>query len=195
MKNIITILVIILFSNLYSQNNISDITEDALKLYVKDTLKHRFNDVDYIAVSIHSETLYIETLDRDFELYKKTKNYKWFILEGKQIIIFCDLKSEDNCNDYFNRFKLTSISNSNKILLDEEPNIFKLDGEKHLWRLSINQNNNIISVNGKVIEAEIANPKGFKKFLRKYSKLLLYQMDENGVIVYPKPYLPKRKNN
>ncbi|MCD0479314.1 hypothetical protein LPB90_12680 [Chryseobacterium sp. LC2016-29] len=189
MKNLITILVIILFSNLYSQNNISDITEDALKLYVKDTLKHRFNDGDYIAVSVYSETLYIETLDRDFELYKKTKNYKWFMLEGKLIIIFCDLKYEDNCNNYFNRFKLTSISNSNKILLDEESNIYKLDGEKRLWRLSLDKNNNIVSINGRLIEAEIANPKGFKKFLRKYSKLLLYQMDENGAIVYPKPYL------
>lgn len=193
MKNLITILVIILFSNLYSQNNIIDITEDALKLYVKDTLKHRFNDGDYIAVSLYSETLSIETLDRDFELYKKTKNYKWFMLEGKQIIIFCDLKSEENCNNYFNKLKLTSISNSNKILLDEEPNIFKLDGEKRLWRLSLDQNNNIININGRVIEAEIANPKGFKKFLRKYSKLLLYQMDKNGVIVYPKSYLPKKE--
>lgn len=191
MKNLITILVIILFSNLYSQNNISDITEDALKLYVKDTLKHRFNDGDYIAVSLYSETLSIETLDRDFELYKKTKNYKWFMLEGKLIIIFCDLKYEDNCNNYFNRFKLTSISSSNKILLDEESNIYKLDGEKRLWRLSVDKNNNIVSINGRLIEAEIANPKGFKKFLRKYSKLLLYQMDENGVIVYPKPYLQK----
>ena len=191
MKNIITIFVLILFSNFYSQNKITDITEDALKLYVKDTLKHRFNYGDYIAVSLHSETLYIETLDRDFELYKKTKNYKWFMLEGKQIIIFCDLKSEEDCNDYFHRLKLKSISSSNKILLDKESsNIYKLDGEKRLWRLSIDKNN-ILSINGKLIEAEIANPKGFKKFLRKYSKLLLYQMDENGVIVYPKPNLQK----
>lgn len=191
MKNIITIFVLILFSNFYSQNKITNITEDALKLYVKDTLKHRFNDGDYIAVSVYSETLYIETLDRDFELYKKTKNYKWFMLEGKQIIIFCDLKSEEDCNDYFHILKLKSISNSNKILLDEESsNIYKLDGEKRLWRLSLDKNN-ILSINGKLIEAEIANPQGFKKFLRKYSKLLLYQMDENGVIVYPKPHLQK----
>lgn len=191
MKNIITIFVLILFSNFYSQNKISDITQDALKLYVKDTLKHRFNDDDYIAVSLHSETLYIETLDRYFELYKKTKNYKWFMLEGKQIIIFCDLKSDEDCNDYFHRLKLKSISNSNKILSDEESNIYKLDGEKRLWRLSLDKNNNIVSINGRLIEAEIANPKGFRKFLKKYSKLLLYQMDENGVIVYPKPYLQK----
>lgn len=195
MKNLITILILIFFSNFHSQNRISEITKDALKLYIKDTLKHKLNDGDYIAVSTYSETLYIETLDRDFELYKKTKNYKWFILEGKQIIIFCDLKSEEDCNDYFHRLKLKSISNSNKILLDEESNIYKLDGEKRLWRLSLDKYNKIVSINGRLIEAEIANPKGFKKFLRKYSKLLLYQMDENGVIVYPKPYLPKRKNN
>lgn len=49
--------------------------------------------------------------------------------------------------------------------------------------IKLNRKNKITDISGKIIEAEIANPKIFKKFLEKYSVLNIYQMNEGGIII------------
>lgn len=58
MKNLITILSLLLFSIFYSQmkyNKLGEITENIIRLYVKDTLKTSFKAGDFIAVSLFSD--------------------------------------------------------------------------------------------------------------------------------------------
>ncbi|MCS4302647.1 hypothetical protein [Chryseobacterium sp. BIGb0232] len=195
MKNLITILLLLLFSIFHSQikcDKLGEITENIINLYVKDTLKTSFKSGDFIAVSVFSDSisnknsLYIETIEKDFKLYKNTPNYRWFTVGGKKMIIFCGLGSNDRCNNYFETLNFKR-KEDNIELLDISTSSYELDGEIKLWKLLLNKNYKIISVNGKVIESEISNPRDFKIFLKKYSNLKLYQMVENGIIVYPKP--------
>lgn len=195
MKKLFVLFTILTFSVYYSQNNIkklAEITEKISELYVKDTLKKPFANGDYIAISIFSDSLsnkkniYIETIQKDFNLYKNTTRYKWYKFHDKKIIIFCGLNSNEKCNKYFEKLEFVKIEES-KMLLDKAPTEFELDGDIKLWNFFLNKDAKIIKVNGKIIEAEIDNPEGFKKFLKKYSVLKLYQFYKNGNIVYKVP--------
>lgn len=136
--------------------------------------------------------MYIETIEKDFKLYKNTPNYRWFTVEGKKMIIFCGLGSNDRCNNYFETLNFKRKEEDNVELLDMAASSYELDGEIKLWKLFLNKNYKIISINGKIIEAEIMYPKTFRKFLKKHSVLKLYQMTENGMIVYPIDLLPQK---
>ncbi|HCM33455.1 hypothetical protein [Chryseobacterium sp.] len=196
MKKITIILLLLLFSFFYSQkkcNKLGEITENIVKLYIKDTLKTSFKDEEFIVLNVSSDSisnsykLYIETIKKDFDLYKNTDNYRWFTVDGREMIVFCGLGSNDICNKYLGALNFKRKEKSLE-LLDKKVPSYELDGEIKLWKLFLNKNYDIININGKVIEAEIFNPQEFKIFLKKFSNLKLYQMTENGVVVYPKPH-------
>lgn len=144
---------------------------------------------DNIAISIFSDStsnksgLYIETLDKDFKLYKNTVNYKWFTFQNRNIIVFCGFNSTGKCQEYFKSLNFKVDEENNTEILDQETYSDKLEENTKLWTIGINKNYKIIDINGKMIEAEIANPWGFKKFLRKFSLLRLYQLYENGEFI------------
>lgn len=196
MKKLIILFSVLLFSVYYSQNKVkklAKITEKISELYVKDTLKKPFANGDYIAFSLFSDSLsnkeyvYIETIEKNFKLYENTTHYKWFKYQGKKIIVFCGLNYTEKCNKYFEKLQFEKIVENNIKLLEKAPAEFELDGDIKLWSFFLNKDTKIIKVNGKIIEAEIANPEGFKKFLKKYSVLKLYQFYKNGNIVYKTP--------
>lgn len=196
MKKIIIILLCLFCSILYSQkiDRLSKITNDIVKLYIRDTLKTSFKNGDYIGINIYKDSISsglgmaIETLDKDYKLQKKTLNYKWFTFQGKKIIVFCDLNSSEVCNRYFEKLWFDKSYSDNPILSGENTLSNELDGEIRPWTIFFNEDYKIVKIGGKLINAEIANPKDFKCFLKKFSNLKLYQMTENGIIVYPKPH-------
>lgn len=192
MKKLIIILLCLFCSILYSQklDRLSNVTSNIVKLYLKDTLKTSFKDGDYIGIYVYSDTISnglgmsIETLNKDYKLNQKTSNYKWFKFNGIKIIIFCDLNSSYICDRYFEKLSFDESNDDNTILLEESTISNELDGEIRPWTLFFNKDYKIVKVGGKLINAEIANPKDFKCFLKKFSNLKLYQIAENGVIVY-----------
>lgn len=195
MKKIIVLFSFIIFSFTFSQNKIekfSEITKGLVKLYLQDTLKQPFKYGDYIAISVFSDSnsntnnLYIETLEKDFKLYRNTVNYQWFKFDGKKIIIFCGFDSTEKCKKYYEGLKFKKINNTCVKLLDKKVNSYELDGKSKLWNIRLNKEYQITDINGKIIEAEIANPKAFKNFLKIYSLLKLYQLNKDGPIVFPR---------
>ncbi len=194
MKKIIITLVSLFCSILYSQklDCLNEVTEHTVKLYIKDTLKKTLKDSDYIVAYIHSDVklntigLSIDTFSKD-ELFKKTSNYRSFKFEDKKLIIFCDLNSTQKCNEYFKKLKFEKPLNLEFNIKDQEVANDELDKEVKPWSVYLNKDYKIIKVSGKIIEAEIANPKDFKVFLKRFSNLKLYQLTEKGPIVYPKP--------
>jgi hypothetical protein len=178
---------------LYSEQNnskeLGQVTEKLVELYIQDTLKRPFQQGDYIAIGLYSDkislkrNLYIETLDKDFRLYKKSPHYKWYNFQNVKIIIFCELGSFDKCSEYFQNINFQDFEEKNIKVLDQESISYELDGDIRVWKIKLNQKNKITDISGKIIEAEIANPEIFKKFLEKYSVLKLYQMNENGIII------------
>jgi hypothetical protein len=192
MKKLIILLLFLLFSHYSAQSKVEKlgkITEEAIKLYVKDTLKKPFKYRDKIAISIFSDStsnkssLYIETLDKDFKLYKNTVNYKWFTFQNRNIIVFCGFNSTSKCQEYFKSLNLKVDEENNTEILDQETYSGRLSENTKLWTIGINKDYKIIDINSKMIEAEIANPRGFKKFLIKFSLLRLYQLYENGEFI------------
>lgn len=194
MKNLTIILSILVFSFCSSQIKIEKlgrVTKEIVKLYLQDTIKSQFKSEDYISISIFLDTksqksnLYIETVEKEFPIFKNTDYYRWFIFQGKKVIVFCDLGSNDKCEKYFESLNFIK-DKENKIELLNEKNIStELDGSIKLWEVTINEKNKINEINGKIIEAEIENPKEFKKILRKHSVLRLYQLIEGGHIISP----------
>lgn len=192
MEKLIFLISFWLFSQYSAQNKVEklgEITNEAMKLYVKDTLKRPFKYGDYIAISIFSDSisnksgLYIETLDKDFKLYKNTDNYKWFTFQNKNIIVFCGLNSTSKCQEYFESLNFKVDEKNSLEIADQETYSGRLDENTKLWTIGINKEYKITNINGKMIEAEIANPKRVKKFLRKFSTLKLYQLNEGGEII------------
>lgn len=187
------ILVSFVISTFYSAQNSSKelgrVTEKLVELYIQDTLKRPFQKGDYIAIGLYSDkvslkrNLYIETLDKDFRLYKKTPFYKWYNFKNLKIIIFCELGSFYKCSEYFQDLNFQDFEEKDIKVLDQESISYELDGDIRIWNIKLNPKNMITDISGKIIEAEIANPKIFKKFLEKYSVLKLYQMNENGMII------------
>lgn len=194
MKKLVILMSFLLFSSYSAQNNIkelSKITEEIMRLYVEDTLKRPFKYGDNIALSIFSDSfsdksdLYIETLGKDFKLYENTTNYKWFIFQKKNIIIFCGFNDANKCEKYFKSLNFNEDkSNFTQVLNMATPSDI-LDENSKFWHLSLNKNNKITDISGKIIEAEIVNPVEFRKVLKKYSTLKLYQLNEGGPIVFP----------
>jgi len=175
-----------LWNKYYSQkyNNLENLTKDLVKLYTVDSIKNK----SYIGIVIFKDSLSrglsIETLDEDFNLYKKTPTYKWFTYKKHKIIIFCGFTSGNECNNLFKSINLCPYS-STKDILDKEPFSYEIDEGTKKWLLRVDQNLKITDINGKLIESEITNPEGFKKFLKKYSILKLYQLNKDGPIVFP----------
>ncbi|BAP32208.1 M16 family peptidase [Chryseobacterium sp. StRB126] len=197
MRNVTIILSLLMFSVFYSQNKcerLKETTESLLNMYVKDTLKTSFKDGDYIIAYIYSNEKFntigflIDTFNKKNDLYKKSTNYRWFKFKNKKLIIFCDLNPTQKCKEYFNKLKSIELLDVDIEIKDQETIDDQLDGEIKPWSVYFNKDYKIINVSGKIIEAEIAAPKEFKMFLKKFSNLKLYQMTENGVIVYPKPH-------
>ncbi|MCY0968146.1 hypothetical protein [Chryseobacterium wangxinyae] len=185
---LISLLVFTLNSSQRKKEKLNVVTENVIKLYLKDTLKKPFKYGDYISVSIFSDStsnknLYIETLEKDFELFKNTEDYKWFTAQGKKIIIFCDFGSSEKCKEYFNTLSFINDEDNSIKFLDQKSTSYELDGDIRLWKIKLNVNNKVTNINGKIIEAEIAHPKVFKKFLKKHSVLKLYQLEEGGNII------------
>jgi len=192
MKKLIILLSFLLFSHYSAQNKVeklSKITNKVMKLYIKDTLKKTFKYEDKIAVSIFSDStsnksgLYIETLNKDFKLYKNTVNYKWFTFQKKNVIVFCGFNSASKCQEYFESLNFKVDEENTTEILDQETYSGKLDEDTKLWTIGINKDYKITDINGKMIDAEIANPKGFKKFFKKNSTLELYQLYEGGELI------------
>lgn len=192
MEKIIILISFLLFSHYSAQSKVEKlgkITEEAMKLYVKDTLKRPFKYGDNITISIFSDStsnksgLYIETLDKDFKLYKNTVNYKWFTFQNKNIIVFCGFNSASKCQEYFESLNFKVDEENNTEILDQDTYSGRLDENTKLWTIGINKDYKITDINGKMIDAEIANPKGFKKFFKKYSTLELYQLYEGGELI------------
>ncbi len=192
MGKIIILISFLLFSHYSAQSRVeklSKITEEVIKLYSKDTLKRPFKYGEKIAISIFSDSisnksnLYIETLGKNFKLYKNTTHYKWFIFQKKDIIVFCGFNSLSKCQEYFESLNLKIDGKNDTEILNQKITSDKLDEKTKLWNISINKNYKITDINGEMIEAEIANPKGFKKFLRKFSLLQLYQLYEGGELI------------
>jgi len=192
MEKLIFLISFLLFSQYSAQNKVEKlgkITKESVKLYVKDTLKRPFKYGDYIAISIFSDStsnkngLYIETLDKNFKLYKNTINYKWFTFQNKNIIVFCGFNSIKKCQEYFESLNFKIDKKNNTELLDQETYSDKPDKNNKLWIIGINENYKVTEINGKMIDSEIANPSGFKKFLSKFSSLKLYQLYEGGEII------------
>jgi|GEM_PF-3199446 hypothetical protein len=197
MKNLTILFLLLPFSIFYSQNKyekLDEITENIVKLYIRDTFKSSFKNGDYIGIYIYSDSISnthgmsIQTLGKDLKINKRTQNYRWLTFQKKQIIIFCDLNSTEKCNTYFENLGFDKINNVIDIS-DENTISDELDGEIKPWKIMFNQDYKIIKVGGKVIEAEIANPKEFTLFLKRFSNLKLYQIDEKGKIVYPAPQI------
>jgi hypothetical protein len=192
MEKLIILISFLIFSQYSAQNKVEKlgkITNQTMKLYVKDTLKRPFKYGDYIAISIFLDStsdksgLYIETLDKNFKLYKNTVNYKWFTFQNKDIIVFCGFNSTSKCQEYFKSLIFKINEENDTEISDQETFSDKLDENTKLWTIGINKNYKITEVNGKMIDAEIANPLGFKKFLSKFSSLKLYQLYEGGEII------------
>ncbi|WP_153395290.1 hypothetical protein [Chryseobacterium vaccae] len=192
MKKLIFLISFLLFFQYSAQNKVEKlgkITKEAMKLYVKDTLKRPFKYGDYIAISIfldstsNKSSLYIETLDKDFKLYKNTVNYKWFIFQNKNIIVFCGFNSTSKCQEYFESLNFKVDEKNNTEISDQETYSGRLDENTKHWTIGINKDYKITDINGKMIDAEIANPHGFKKFLKRFSSLKLYQLYEGGEII------------
>lgn len=180
-------LVIILIFNSYSAqeyDNLGKMTENIIKLYLKD----RVDSQKYTGVTVYEDTISkgitIETLKNDFNLYKKTQIYKWVQYNGSKIVIFCDFSSKDKCNKIFDAINLSQYISDVKIL-DQEPISYELDGDIRQWSFRIDDETKINRVNGKFIEDEIKYPKLFRKFLKKYSVLKLFQLSEGGSIIKP----------
>lgn len=192
MKTLIILISFFLFSHYSAQSKVEklgEITNEVMKLYVKDTLKRPFKYGDYIAVSIFSDStsdkssLYIETLTKDFKLHKNTIDYIWFTFQKKDIIIFCGFNSESKCQEYFESLNLKNNKQGNTEIVNHEVASHKLEENAKLWNISINKDYKITDINGKMIEGEIANPWEFKKFLKKFSLLKLYQLYQGGEII------------
>ncbi len=192
MEKLIILISFLIFSQYSAQNKVEklgEITKEAMKLYMKDTLKRPFKYGDYIAISIFSDStsnkigLYIETLDKDFKLYKNTINYKWFIYQNKNIIVFCGFNPSIKCQEYFESLNFKTDEKNSMEISDQQTYSGKLDENTRLWTIGINKDYKITYISGKMIEAEIANPKGFKMFLSKFSSLKLYQLYEGGEII------------
>lgn len=187
-----------MFSQYSAQKEVEklgEITNEAMKLYVKDTLKRPFKYGEYISVIIYSDStsskLHIETIDKDFELYKKSVNYKWFTFQKKNIIVFCGFNSLSKCQAYFDSLNFNVDEENNTEISDQQIFSGIVYENTKLWILGINKDYKIFSVSGKIIEAEIFNPRQFKKFLNKLSSLKLYQLYEGGDIL---PKKNRRKN-
>lgn len=192
MEKLIFLISFLLFSQYSAQNKVEklgEITNEAMKLYVEDTLKRPFKYGDYIAISIFSDStsnkigLYIETLDKDFKLYKNTVNYKWFTFQNKNIIVFCGFNSVNKCQEYFESLNFKVDEKNSTEISDQETYSDRLDENTKLWTIGINEGYKITYINGKMIDAEIANPREFKIFLRKFSLLKMYQIYEGGEII------------
>lgn len=192
MEKLIFLISFLLFSQYSAQNKVEklgEITNEAMKLYVEDTLKRPFKYGDYIAISIFSDStsnkigLYIETLDKDFKLYKNNVNYKWFTFQNKNIIVFCGFNSTSKCQEYFESLNFKVDEKNSTEISDQETYSDRLDENTKLWTIGINEDYKITYINGKMIDAEIANPREFKKFLRKFSLLKIYQIYEGGEII------------
>ncbi|MFZ4928942.1 hypothetical protein [Chryseobacterium sp. Mn2064] len=192
MERLIFLISFLLFSQYSAQNKVEklgEITNEAIKLYVKDTLKRPFKYGDYIAISIFSDStsnkigLYIETLDKDFKLYKNAGNYQWFTFQNKNIIVFCDFNTVNKCQEYFKLLNFKIDKRNNTKLLDQAIYSDRLDENTRLWTIGINKDYKITYINGKIIDAEIVNPREFKKFLSKFSLLKMYQISKGGEII------------
>ncbi|MCS3530755.1 hypothetical protein [Chryseobacterium sp. JUb7] len=192
MEKIIILISFLIFSHYSAQNKVEKlgkITKEAMKLYVKDTLKRPFKYGDYIAISIFSDStfnkigLYIETLDKDFKLYRNTINYKWFTFQNKNIIVFCGFDSANKCQEYFESLNFKVDEENNTEISDKETYSGRLDENTNLWIIGINKDYKITDINGKMIEAEIANSREFKKFLSKFSLLKMFQFYEGGELI------------
>lgn len=192
MEKLIILISFLIFSQYFAQNKIeklSEITNEAMKLYVKDTLKRSFKYGDNISISIFTDSisnksnLYIETVDKDFKLYKNAVHYKWFTYQNRNVIIFCGINSTSKCQEYFESLNFKIDKKNKTEILDREIYSGRLDENTKLWIISVNEDYKITDINGKMIEAEIANPLEFKKFLNKFSSLRLYQLYEGGEIM------------
>lgn len=192
MEKLIILISFLIFSQYSAQNKVEklgEITNEAMNLYVKDTLKRPFKYGDNIAISIFSDLisnkigLYIETLDKDFELYKNTLTYKWFTFQNKNIIVFCGFNSVNKCQEYFESLNFKIDEKNSTEISDQETFSGRLDENTKLWIIGINKDYKITDINGKMIDAEIANPREFKKFLGKFSLLKMYQIYEDGEII------------
>lgn len=185
-NKIFYLLFTVIFNSYYAQDydNLGKTTEVITKLYLKDNVDFQ----KYIGITVYEDTISkgitIETLKNDFSLYKKTPNYKWFQYDGSKIIIFCDFSSNDKCNKIFNAISFNEYISDLK-MLDHEPVSYELDGVIRQWAFRINNEIKINQVNGKFIEDEIRYPKLFRRFLKKYSVLKLYQLNEGGSILKP----------
>jgi hypothetical protein len=182
----------LLFFQYSAQNKVvklGEITNEAMKLYVKDTLKRPFEYGDYIAISVFSDStsgqssLYIETLDKYFDLYKHTAHYKWFTFQKKDIIVFCGFNSTSKCQEYFESLNFKVDETNNTKILNQAVDSGRLYENNKLWSMGINKDYKITDVSGRMIDAEIANPREFKRFLSKFSLLKLYQLYEQGEII------------
>ncbi|KPE49023.1 hypothetical protein AOB46_22230 [Chryseobacterium indologenes] len=165
----------------------TNIAEKLIKMYIDNYVNynetvgvHIYNDSTNLTTS--ATWLAIEVLPKDYNFFKKTSQYSWFKYKKADIIIFCGFSENRECNDFFNRINLCKFNSSIK-LLDEEVSSYILDYKGKAWLIGINSNGIIDSVNGEFIELEVAKPQKFKKFLRKFSSLKLYQFYEGGEII------------
>lgn len=197
MKNVIKLMFLLLSSAFYAQakcnKNLSKATEDLLNLYILDTIKTPFQKGDYVVVYLYKNlnssliSLSIDISKKNEKIYINEAYYNSFNFKDKKIVIFCDLNSSKKCTNYFKKLKLERISDKSIDIAEEINTLEEIDDGVKPWTVFFNENQKIIKISGKIIEAEIRNPVGFKKFLQKFSNLQLYQMDENGMIVYPEP--------
>ena len=175
---------IFVFNNYCAQeyDKLGKITEEIVKLYLSESIESN----GYVGMTIYkdaiSQGITIETLKNDFDLFKKTPFYKWYQYKGNKIIIFCDFSSNNGCNRMFNAINLDHYMSEFK-MLDDRPDSYELDGVIKQWSVRINNESKIYKINGKIIEAQIEHPKKIKKFLKKYSVLELYQLEEGGNII------------
>jgi len=163
------------------------ITENFIKLYSDSYCEdgriigvHIYNDSTQLTTS--KTWLAIEALPKNYELLKKTKNYQWFKYKKTKIIIFCGFSESEKCYEFLNNITLKK-NNSTINLLDKKTNSNILDYKVKAWLIGINDTGKIDSVNGTFIESEIAKPKKYEKFLRKFSILKLYQFYENSEVI------------
>lgn len=191
MKNYIYTLIFFLLGCkiVYSQtlkHNVT-VTGNLIKLYSDNYCKddriigvHIYNDSTQLTTS--KTWLALEALPKNYELSKKTKNYQWFKYKKAKIIIFCGFSESEKCYKFLNDIALKKI-NSTISLFDKNTNSNILDYKVKAWLIGINDNGKIDSVNGTFIESEIAKPKKYDKFLKKFSVLKLYQFYENSEII------------
>ncbi|WP_454046378.1 hypothetical protein [Chryseobacterium sp. Marseille-Q8038] len=192
MEKLIILISFLIFSQYSAQNKVEKlgkITNEVMKLYVKDTLKRPFKYGDNIAISVFSDStsnksgLYIETLNKDFKLYKNTVIYKWFTFQNNNIIVFCGFNSTSKCQEYFKSLNFKVDEENNTEILNQETYSGRVDENTKVWTIGINKEYKITELSGKMIDAEIANPREFKKFLNKFSSLKLYQLYEGGELI------------